>query len=206
MKFKTDDNDKLRASKIVYDHIYGRPTKAEEEVDKTTWITQYSFYVKQALNVKRNRVLGSFRDKCKGFMKNNPDYPGGLPDDGLIGKCATRKLNLEIPEQLMVMQFYNEKLLPSIVGTRKWPVAARKYQTISSAKAPGEKEPLFSVNTEAFCVLAYENMRDRVIAQHEYKQRNNIEKLKKAKKTVKKKYGKPSGQTTWVVRQTWDGV
>ena len=79
MKFITDDNDKLRASKIVYDHIYGRPTKAEEEVDKTTWITQYSFYVKQALNVKRNRVLGSFRDKCRASWKiiqtTLVDYP-----------------------------------------------------------------------------------------------------------------------------------
>jgi hypothetical protein len=195
-KFISDADGENKAAEFVLGKL-DLPEMKNIDV-KASMIKTYKCQIKKALYAQKNYVSSEFKKVVWAMFRDGKT----IPTIDQIKKCISRDIQSE--NDMELMQWYWEVLLPKMIGAREWDVSVRYYTTISKARdAEDSKERLITVSDEAMCLLIWENCYDRWMTEWNWEQHQKTcteeptEKKEKKPKWAGKFTNSDLGQCRW---------
>ena len=169
-KFISCDEEEMAAADFVRVHMKFQGKATMEQ--KLSWIETYKRPIKKAFFARRNYVTSELK---KLVSKHFLDKGLPMPTLAQILACATRTIDVKVPEQMDMFMFYWETILPKMVGSKSWDRAQKYYTTITKAKvdddSPSDGKGIITSTSEAMVVLIWENNAVRWPALHAWSAR-----------------------------------
>ena len=166
-KFISCDEEEMAAADFVRVHMKNLELTSMEQ--KVSWVETYKRPIKKAFFARRNYVTSEIKKLVSKHFLNK-----GLPMPTLaqILACATRTIDVNVPEQMDMFMFYWETILPKMVGSKAWDRAQKYYTTITKAKVNDNSHSngkgIITSTSEAMVVLIWENNAVRWPYLHEW--------------------------------------
>jgi hypothetical protein len=133
----------------------GLPNMEEESDDHWSWVATYKKVIKKKLFERRNYVTSEMKKACSvDFL----DKGLKIPTLAMILKCATRTIDPDNAEEMKVLMWYWETLLPKMVGKSNWGDDKMYYSTVSLARTDEIKpKRLITYASEAMICAIWDN-------------------------------------------------
>jgi hypothetical protein len=163
IKFAHGNNKERHALEVLKDanlgpNFMGDSPKAVENRD--TWVKAYVGMCTSKLNGLRNYAQGQVHKACIKWMET---HNGKLPTLDRLEAIISRTLDPNNQDDLALMQWWVEDVLPMAAGNQyDWSDEKKYYMTVSEGAPPdAPNQKYVTSSTEAIAVAFIENCRDR---------------------------------------------